>query len=291
MVDEPLTYNGWSPENSNGRYVGPVLLRDALAFSINTVSARLAIDIGPENVVETAYRMGFSSNFQAVPSIALGAQEVSLLELTSAYAPFANGGYGVVPNVITRITTTDGEVLYEESPSGPGRILTDEQVGMMNDMLQTGVQAGTGTRAQLGNWPMAGKTGTSQRNRDALFVGYTASLVGGVWLGNDDDTPTRVFGGQVPAQIWRDIMTMAHEGLQTAALPGHYVKLQDRVAVPMQDTMPATGTPVTIDQIQGQPGQQPAPVPQQQIQPQQQQPVAVPANDGIGGLLNGLFGG
>eukprot|EP00873_Tetraselmis_striata_P031980 jgi/Tetstr1/452244/TSEL_039280.t1 len=292
MVDEPLDYNGWSPENSNGRYVGPVLLRDALAFSINTVAARLAIDIGPENVVETAYRMGFSSNFQAVPAIALGTQEVSLLELTSAYAPFANGGYGVVPNVITRITTTDGEVLYEETPAGPGRILTDEQVGMMNDMLQTGVQAGTGTRAQLGNWPMAGKTGTSQRNRDALFVGYTASLVGGVWLGNDDDTPTRVFGGQIPAQIWRDIMTMAHEGLQAAALPGNYVKLQDRVAVPMQDTMPATGTPVTIDQIQGQPGQQPAPVPQQQIQPQQQQqPIAVPANDGIGGLLNGLFGG
>jgi penicillin-binding protein 1A len=291
MVDEPLTYEGWSPENSNGRYVGPVLLRDALAFSINTVSARLAIDIGPENVVETAYRMGFSTNFQPVPSIALGAQEVSLLELTSAYAPFANGGYGVVPNVITRITTTDGEVLYEETPAGPGRILTDEQVGMMNDMLQTGVQAGTGTRAQLGNWPMAGKTGTSQRNRDALFVGYTASLVGGVWLGNDDDTPTRVFGGQVPAQIWRDIMAMAHEGLQSAALPGNYVKLQDRVAVPMQDTMPITGTPVTIDQIQGQPGQQPAPVPEQQIQPQQRQPIAVPANDGIGGLLNGLFGG
>lgn len=293
MVDEPLDYNGWRPENSNGRYVGPVLLRDALAFSINTVAARLAIDIGPENVVETAYRMGFSSNFQAVPAIALGTQEVSLLELTSAYAPFANGGYGVIPNVITRITTVDGDVLYEETPAGPGRILTDEQVGMMNDMLQTGVQAGTGTRAQLGNWPMAGKTGTSQRNRDALFVGYTASLVGGVWLGNDDDTPTRVFGGQIPAQIWRDIMTEAHAGLQTAALPGHYVKLQDRVAVPMQDTMPATGTPVTIDQIQGQPGQQPAQVPfeVQQQQPQQQQPVAVPADDGIGGLLNGLFGG
>ncbi|HCO55446.1 MAG TPA: penicillin-binding protein, partial [Pelagibacterium sp.] len=171
-----------------------------------------------------------------------------MLELTSAYAPFANGGYGVVPNVITRITTTDGEVLFEETPAGPGRILTDEQVGMMNDMLQTGVQAGTGTRAQLGNWPMAGKTGTTQRNRDALFVGYTASLVGGVWLGNDDDTPTRVFGGQIPAQIWRDIMAEAHEGLQSAALPGNYVKLQDRVAVPMQDTMPATGTPVTIDQ-------------------------------------------
>ncbi len=298
MVDEPLDYNGWRPENSSGNYVGPVLLRDALAYSINTVAARLAIDIGPENVVETAYRMGFSSNFQAVPAIALGTQEVSLLELTNGYVPFANGGYGVIPNVITRITTMDGEILYEESPSGPGRILTDEQVGMMNDMLQTGVQAGTGRGAQLGNWPMAGKTGTSQRNRDALFVGYTSSLVGGVWLGNDDDAPTRVFGGQVPAQIWRDIMTKAHEGLQVADLPGTYVRLQDRVAVPMQPGVPATGQPVTIDQIQGPAGQpvqqQPGQIPfevqqQQQVQPAPQ-PVPVQPDDGIGTLLNGLFG-
>jgi penicillin-binding protein 1A len=192
----------------------------------------------------------------------------------------------------------DGEVLYEESPSGPGRILTDEQVGMMNDMLQTGVQAGTGRGAQLGNWPMAGKTGTSQRNRDALFVGYTSSLVGGVWLGNDNDTPTRVFGGQVPAQIWRDIMTKAHEGQQVADLPGTYVRLQDRVAVPMQPGVPATGQPVTIDQIQGPAGQpvqqQPGQIPfevqqQQQVQPAPQ-PVPVQPDDGIGTLLNGLFG-
>ena len=288
MVDEPLDYNGWSPENANGRYVGPVLLRDALAFSINTVAARLAIDVGPENIVETAYRMGFSSNFQPVPAIALGTQEVSLLELTGAYAPFANGGYGVIPNVITRITTTDGEVLFEASPSGPGRILTDEQVGMMNDMLQTGVQAGTGRAAQLGNWPMAGKTGTSQRNRDALFVGYTAYLIGGVWLGNDDDSPTRgLSGGAIPARIWRDIMTKAHEGIPVADLPGHYIPLQDRVAVPMQDTMPATGQPVTIDQIQIPLGGQPA---QQQPVPQPV-PVAPAPADGIGNLLNGLFGG
>ncbi|WMT87088.1 penicillin-binding protein [Pelagibacterium sp. 26DY04] len=306
MVDEPLDYNGWSPENSNGRYIGPVLLRDALAYSINTVAARLAIAIGPENVVETAYRLGFSSNFQAVPAIALGTQEVSLLELTNAYVPFANGGYGAIPNVITRITTTDGEVLYEETPSGPGRILTDEQVGMMNDMLRTGIQAGTGTRAALGNWPMAGKTGTSQRNRDALFVGYTANFVGGVWLGNDDDSATSVYGGQVPAQIWRDIMTQAHEGLPVADLPGNYVRLQDRVAAPVQDGVPATGQPVTLDQIQppldGQPAQQPGQMPAQMpsgqvpLQVQQQpvqpapQPVPVQPDDGIGTLLDGLFG-
>ncbi|WP_127144991.1 transglycosylase domain-containing protein [Pelagibacterium montanilacus] len=233
VVDEPLEYNGWSPENSNNQYVGPVLLRDALAYSINTVAARLAIDIGPENVVETAYRMGFTSNFQPVPAIALGTQEVSLLDLTAAYAPFANGGYGVIANVITRITTSDGEVLYEENPSGPGQILTDTQVGMMNDMLRAGVEAGTGRNAQMGGWPMAGKTGTSQRSRDALFVGYTASMVGGVWLGNDDDSPTSgMAGGSVPAEIWREFMVEAHEGLTVAELPGSYVRLADRVADP-----------------------------------------------------------
>lgn len=258
MIDEPFEYNGWSPQNSSNSYVGPILLRDALAYSVNTVAARLAIDIGPENVVETAYRMGFSSNFMAVPAIALGTQEVSLLELTAAYAPFANGGYGVIANVITRITTTDGEVLYEAVPAGPGQVMSDEHVGMMNDMLRTGVEAGTGRGAQLGNWPMAGKTGTSQRNRDALFVGYTASWVGGVWLGNDDDTPTRVYGSQIPAQIWRSFMTKAHEGLAVANLPGSYVRLQDRVADPNAVYIPQEGQ--------------------------------MPANDNIGNLLNSIFG-
>ncbi len=286
MVDEPLDYNGWSPQNANNRYVGPILLRDALAYSVNTVAARIAIDIGPEYVVETAYRLGFSSNFMPVPAIALGTQEVSLLELTAAYTPFANGGRGVIANVITRITTTDGEVLYEEVPSGPGQILTSEQVGMMNDMLKTGVEAGTGRGAQLGGWPMAGKTGTSQRSRDALFVGYTASWVGGVWLGNDDDTPMRnISGGSIPAQIWRDFMTRAHQGLTVANLPGSYIRLQDRVALP-QDGGGFAGQPA---QPQGWGGELPQqPLPQQPMQQQQPQPIRSP--DAIGDLLNGIFG-
>jgi penicillin-binding protein 1A len=259
MMDEPFDHNGWAPQNSNNQYVGPILLRDALAFSVNTVAARLAIDIGPENVVETAYRMGFSSNFMAVPAIALGTQEVSLLELTAAYAPFANGGNGVIANVITRITTTDGEVLYEAVPAGPGQVMTNEQVGMMNDMLRAGVEAGTGRGAQLGGWPMAGKTGTSQKSRDALFVGYTASWVGGVWLGNDDDTPMRnMSGGAIPAQIWRNFMGKAHEGLQVANLPGSYTRLQDRVADPNTVYIPQEGQ--------------------------------MPADDNIGSLLNSIFG-
>ena len=120
--DAPFDYNGWSPQNASGKYVGPVTLRDALAYSLNTVSARLAIDVGPQTVVDAAMRMGISSPMEAVPSIALGTSEVSLLELTAAYAPFANGGFGVIANVITRIETADGEVLYEADPvrSRPG---------------------------------------------------------------------------------------------------------------------------------------------------------------------------
>jgi penicillin-binding protein 1A len=236
VVDGPFEHNGWSPRNSSGKFVGPVLLRDALTYSLNTIPALLAIELGPDAVVETAYRMGISSPLQAVPSISLGSEEVSLLELTGAYAPFANGGYGVIPDVISQIATVDGEVLYRSSQAGPGRILTDEQVGMMNDMLRSSVEVGTSRQAHFGEWPMGGKTGTSQRNRDALFVGYTARYVGGVWLGNDDDSPTRAFGGQIPARIWRDIMIEAHEGQPVTDLPGRYVRLHDR----MESFAPAT---------------------------------------------------
>ena len=165
-------------------------------------------------------RMGISSHMDAVPSIALGTSEVSLLELTAAYAPFANGGFGVIANVITRIETADGEVLYEAIPSGPGQVIAPEIVGEMNDMLQTALEIGTGKRADLSGWPIAGKTGTSQKARDALFVGYTARMVTGVWLGNDDDTGTSLSGGNVPVEIWSQFMQKAHEGLPVAELPG-----------------------------------------------------------------------
>ena len=195
-------------------------LRQALAFSLNTVAARLAIDVGPDKVVEAAMRMGISSPLQAVPSIALGTQEVSLLELTAAYAPFANGGIGVIANVITRIETADGKVLYEAIPAGPGQVIEPAVVAEMNDMLTTALEIGTGKKAQLDGWPIAGKTGTSQKARDAVFVGYTARMVTGVWLGNDDDTGTKLSGGNVPVEIWSEFMTKAHQGMPVAELPG-----------------------------------------------------------------------
>lgn len=233
--DAPFEFNGWSPQNASNKYLGPVTLRTALAYSLNTVSGRLAIDVGPEKVVEAAMRLGISSPMLPVPSIALGTSEVSLLELTAAYAPFANGGIGVIANVITRIETTDGEVLYEAIPAGPGQVIQPEIVAEMNDMLTTALEIGTGKKAQLDGWPIAGKTGTSQKARDAVFVGYTARMVTGIWLGNDDDTATKLSGGNVPVEIWSEFMSKAHAGMAVAELPGAFARSQLDVALqPME---------------------------------------------------------
>ena len=247
--DAKFDYNGWSPRNASGKYAGTVTLRQGLAYSLNTIAARLAIDVTPQAVIDVATRMGISSPLTAVPSIALGTQEVNLLELTSAYAPFANGGMGVIPNVITSISSKSGEVLYQASDAGPGRVIAPNILAEMNDMLKTAVEVGTGKGANLGGWQFAGKTGTSQNARDALFVGYTAAMVTGVWLGNDNDTETTLSGGNVPATIWSEFMTKAHQGKQVAQIPGGSYDGQ-LVAQPVID--PATGQ-VAIDPATGQP--------------------------------------
>jgi penicillin-binding protein 1A len=246
--DAQFTYNGWSPRNASGKYAGTVTLRQGLAYSLNTIAARLAIDVTPQAVIDVATRMGISSPLTAVPSIALGTQEVNLLELTSAYAPFANGGMGVIPNVITSITSKDGTSLYQASDAGPGRVIAPNILAEMNDMLKTAVEVGTGKGANLGGWQFGGKTGTSQNARDALFVGYTAAMVTGVWLGNDNDTKTTLSGGNVPAAIWSEFMTKAHAGKQVAQIPGGSYDGQ-LVAQPVID--PATGQPA-IDPATGQ---------------------------------------
>jgi penicillin-binding protein 1A len=187
----------------------------------------------------------------AVPSIALGTQEVSLLELTAAYAPFANGGNGVIANVITRIETNKGEVLYDAIPAGPGAVVSPQIVGEMNDMLTTALEIGTGKKAHLNGWPIAGKTGTSQKARDALFVGYTARMVTGIWLGNDDDTPTSLSGGSIPTQIWSDFMTKAHEGLPITDLPGAFTAPPSLDGLePMEET-PRRSTKTIVDILSG----------------------------------------
>ena len=252
--DAQFEYNGWSPRNASRKYAGTVTLRQGLAYSLNTISARLAIDVTPEAVIDVASRMGISSPLTAVPSIALGTQEVNLLELTSAYAPFSNGGFGVIPNVITRIEAKDGTELYQASDAGPGRVIAPNILAEMNDMLTTAVEVGTGKGANLNGWPIAGKTGTTNDSKDALFVGYTSRMVTGVWLGNDDATKTSLSGGNVPAAIWSQFMTKAHAGMSPTPIPGGSYEGQ---VVAQQAVDPTTGQAVTqyVDATTGQPVQ------------------------------------
>jgi penicillin-binding protein 1A len=219
--DKPISVKGWQPENYNHEYFGPVTLTRALALSLNTVSVRLTLELTPMAVVRTAYRLGIASRLEPNASIALGTSEVSMLELVGAYAPFANGGYALIPRVIDNITAANGKVLYARNIQQLGRIIDARYVAMMNSMMAETLTIGTAHKAALPGWPAAGKTGTSQDFRDAWFIGYTAHLVTGVWLGNDDGTPTKhVTGGSLPVEIWSRFMRTAHQGVPVASLPG-----------------------------------------------------------------------
>ena len=230
--DGPTNIAGWSPKNYSGSYQGEVSLRDSLAHSINTVAVRLATEVGPSAVVRTAQRLGIHSKLQDNPSIALGTSEVTLLELTSAYAPFANGGQGVLPHVITRVKNGDGKVLYQRQHSTFGQVVSAADVGAMNDMLTATITSGTGKQAAIEGHMAAGKTGTTQSFRDAWFIGYTGHYVGGVWIGNDDGTRMKkVTGGTLPAKLWHEIMLYAHTDKTPLPLPNiRGPRLQEAIA-------------------------------------------------------------
>jgi penicillin-binding protein 1A len=219
--DAPIAVKGWKPENYEHEYSGPVTLTQALANSLNTVSVRLTLEFGPAAVIRTAYRLGINSLLEPNASIALGTSEVSVIELVTAYATFANGGLAVSPHVIERVRSTDGKTLYARAPQNLGRIVDARYVAMMNAMLHETLVSGTARHADLPGWQAAGKTGTSQDFRDAWFIGYTSHLVTGIWLGNDDNAPTRrATGGSLPVEIWSRFMKTAHQGITPAALPG-----------------------------------------------------------------------
>lgn len=218
--DAPIEVKGWKPENYTHEYFGAVTLTQALAMSLNTVAIRLGLEVGPKNVVRTAHRLGISSKLEPNASIALGTSEVSVVELVGAYAPFANGGFAVAPHVVTRIRTLSGKLLYMRQAEERNQVIDPRYVGMMNTMMRETLISGTAKKAEIPGWPAAGKTGTSQDYRDAWFIGYTANLVTGVWLGNDDNSPTKkATGGGLPVEVWSRFMRTAHEGVPVAALP------------------------------------------------------------------------
>ena len=219
--DKPIAVKGWRPENYSHEYFGPVPLSKALALSLNTVSVRLTLEFGPTAVMRTAHRLGIASKLEPNASISLGTSEVSVLELVGAYASFANGGMAVTLHVVERVQSANGKLMYQRTDDNLGRIIEPGYVGMMNAMMQQTLLIGTARKAELPGWPAAGKTGTSQDFRDAWFIGYTGHLVTGVWLGNDDNSPTKkTTGGGIPVEIWSKFMKTAHQGVPIVGLPG-----------------------------------------------------------------------
>ncbi len=220
VEDAPITTGGWSPKNDTGRYLGATTLRYALAHSINTVAVRLLLDAGADKVAATARRLGMTSALKTNASLALGTSEVSLIDLTGAYGAFANGGFVNAPYAIRRIRTGGGKVLFQRVQARSAAAIPRRSVAAMNDMLSEAVASGTARRAALSGHAVAGKTGTTQDFRDAWFLGYTAHLTAGVWVGNDDGAPmANVTGGSLPAEIWHQIMAPAHAHLAPLPLP------------------------------------------------------------------------
>ncbi|HVN00509.1 MAG TPA: PBP1A family penicillin-binding protein [Caulobacteraceae bacterium] len=208
--DAPISYAGWNPENYGRGYAGAVTLQQALARSLNTVSVRLTLEVGSDSVAEFARRLGVTDIPEHPgPSIALGAYEVTPLEMATGYQVFQNGGGRTEPYLVTEIRSTRGDLIYSHTASAPSPVLDPLCATRMVGMLKTVITAGTGTGANIGR-PAAGKTGTSQDWRDAWFVGFTPDLLTAVWVGNDNGAPmAKVTGGELPAEIWRRFMSVA----------------------------------------------------------------------------------
>ena len=220
MVDGPIQVKNWRPANYQDKFYGEVTLREAFARSLNSVAVQLYLTTGGKAVERAAERLGITAELNPDPALALGSSEVNLIELTSAYAVFANQGEGVWPHGIEEIRDSAGVVLFRRAGDGPGRAVEPRQVDQMTDLMASVIEWGTGKTAAIGR-PAAGKTGTSQEFRDAWFMGFTAELVTGVWVGNDDGKPMdKVTGGSLPALIWRSVMAKGLEGAPVRPLPG-----------------------------------------------------------------------
>ena len=234
FIDQPVDYAGWRPSNFDEKFRGRITVREAIAQSINTVAVQVAEKAGTQRIINVARRLGLTTALPANLSLALGSGETTLIELTSAYAAFANGGTGVWAYGIDEVTDAQGQSLYKRQGDGPGRVMEFNDVAVMNSLLSGVVDHGTGTAAAIGR-PVAGKTGTSSDFRDAWFMGYSNELVGGVWLGNDDGhVMKRVTGGGLPARLWQRVMVKAHQGLPVHPLVG----TTPRVAASVQASAP-----------------------------------------------------
>jgi penicillin-binding protein 1A len=233
--DEAVDIDGWKPTNFGGRSYGTLTLADALAHSVNTITANLAQEVGISTIVDAAARCGISSPLEQNASLALGTSEVTPIELTTAYAAFASGGLAVSPYFVTEVDGPGGKVLYRRTPPEPQRIIAEHVNKDLVAMMYGVIVSGTGRSASLAGHEAAGKTGTTQDYHDAWFVGFTTDYVASVWVGNDDSSPMKtVTGGSLPAAIWRDVMTVAEKG--KAATPLDKSSPQAPVEDEMVDT-------------------------------------------------------
>lgn len=286
VEDQPVTIGDWSPRNYDGAFRGRMTMGQAVAQSTNTVAAYVADRVGRDRVASAARRLGITSQINLQPAMALGAVEVSPLEMAQAYAAFSNGGRRARAHGITRIRTRDGQTLYERrNGEGSGQVINNPPLYYMNQMLRGVISGGTARAAAIEGYDLAGKTGTTSDYKDAWFVGYTGGFVTAVWVGRDDNTAMRrVTGGGAPAAIWRQFMAAALPRLDVQSIPdgppmpeGWEEGLMQDGEDPIGDILDGLGGLFGGD---GGPGGEPVPMPEP-VDPQQpppQQPRPEPGN-------------
>ncbi|EEB82999.1 transglycosylase domain-containing protein [Roseobacter sp. GAI101] len=211
----------WCPKNYTNSFKGNVTLTTALKDSLNIPAVKVSESVGRDIVSQVATSFGIKSDLAAGPALALGASESTLIEMTGAYAGILNGGSSVKPYGLVDLTLQgETEPLMGTSGGIGERVIQEDAALQLVYMMEKVVSEGTGGRAKFGGRELAGKTGTTQANRDAWFIGFSADYVAGVWMGYDDNTPlTGVSGGGLPTEIWHEVMVRVHEGMPNRPLP------------------------------------------------------------------------
>lgn len=244
ITDRPVCIGDWCPQNYGRNYKGTVSLQSAFAQSLNTVPVTLSIKTGRDPIAALSHRMGLRAEYPVTRSLALGVASVSVLDMTSSYAVFANHGLKTQAYGITRMTTFTDDLIWENDVETPKeRVLSEQTVAYMNQMMYAVTTGGTGTRAQIEGVPTLGKTGTTTSYRDAWFCGFTGNYVAAVWFGNDDYRPTNdLTGGTLPTIAWQKFMAYAHTNVEVQPVFGiefqmPEVVVADAAADELEDTV------------------------------------------------------
>ena len=252
VPDREVSFGGWSPKNSDGRFLGDIPLRTALQLSRNPVSAQLANQVGVEQVIKVAHAMGIGEDLKPNLSLALGSCEVSPLSMARAYSVIPSGGVSREPHVVTLVESRNAEPLTDNRGIPPLQVFSRETAAQLTEMMMRVVERGTGREAGLRDVQVAGKTGTTDDSRDAWFVGFTPDYTLAVWVGNDDHSVMYgVYGGGLPATLWHRIMTRvvgaSHATREFPCFAGHEAK---RIKLCKESTQLATeGCKETYEEI------------------------------------------